>query len=125
MVKLAGTAVGFWGALALLPGSVFAAGALATIGGHDGRYGYSYNYESMAQAERRALKECGDGCTIATTFEDACIAYATDQANGSSAMGWGKAPTDNEAAATALRYCSKYGGHGSDCVVRVQACDAN
>lgn len=49
---------------------------------------------------------------------------ATDQANGSSAMGRGMAPTDNEAVAIALRYCSKYGGHGSDCVVRVQAWDA-
>lgn len=124
-MKIRNMTVGIVMALGMAPVSGFAAGALATNGGHDGQYGYSYNYESMAQAERRALKECGDGCVIQTTFENACIAYATDQASGSSAMGWGKASTANEAAAIALRYCSKYGGHGSDCVVRLQACDTN
>ncbi|RDV25252.1 DUF4189 domain-containing protein [Alteromonas aestuariivivens] len=104
------------------PASALAVGALAIDGNQGGQYGFSYDYDNVADAKNRALRECGSGCYIVQVFETGCAAYAADQAQGSTAYGWGKASTSNEAKTIALSYCREYGGR--NCIVRVWGCNS-
>lgn len=98
-------------------GQTFAMGALAIDSNQGSRYGFSHGYDNASQAEQRALDECGSGCQIVLTFEG-CGAYAADQAGNSTAYGWA---TGANAQSLALSYCESRGG--TNCIVRVWACD--
>lgn len=98
-------------------------GALAIDGNQGSRYGFSYDYRTMSDAQNRAKQECGSGCYVVKTFSSGCAAYAADQAYGSTAYGWGTASSSGEAKNTALEYCRNYGG--SNCIVRVWGCNSN
>jgi Caspase domain/Domain of unknown function (DUF4189) len=97
-------------------------GALAIDGLRGSQYGYSYNYPNVDDARARAVKECGENCTVVLTFQNTCAAFAADQAEANGASGWGYAPTKETAQNTALSYCRKYGG--KSCMVRVSACES-
>jgi hypothetical protein len=84
-----------------------------------GAYGYSYDYNSRADAENVAINNCrqhGTGCEIAIWFRNACGAVATGR-NG----GWGSAWANSRAAAEnmAINYCSNY---TTNCSVLVWSC---
>ena len=95
-LMMASTASGFadnFGAIAYAPGN--------------GAMGWSYDYSSRAEAERRAMSECrsrASGCRIATWFRNACGAVA------SGPNGWG-ADWGNDrwqAERKAVRRCSQH-----------------
>jgi hypothetical protein len=72
-----------------------------------GKYGYSFDHTSRANAEARAMYECsarGRGCKVAIWFKNACGAVAT----GSN--GWGSAwgQTRNAAERAAINNCRQY-----------------
>jgi hypothetical protein len=91
-------------------------GALA-YNSANGAYGFSYNYASKYDADRRALNECGYGCQVVLRFGNGCAAYATGY-DGS--YGWGHYPTRYAAEQRALAECSARGG---GCAIRVWACN--
>ena len=103
--------------------NAFAYGALAIDGNQGEQYGFSYNYSSSAEAESRALDECGSGCSIVNTFSNGCAAYAADQAYGSTAYGWGTASGSSQAQNTAMQYCRSNGG--TQCIIRAWGCNSN
>jgi len=83
-----------------------------------GSYGYSSNFADRADAETRALKECGkDDCVIATWFFNHCGALATSS-NGS----WGadQAASEQGAQALAQARCVREGG--SNCKIMASQC---
>lgn len=112
----------FAGALAGA-GSALANGALAIDSNQGDQWGFAYNYPSAAQAEQRALSECGRGCRIVLRFSQGCGAYAADQARGSTAYGWATAPQAGSAQQRALQECRSRGG--SMCIVRSWGCNSN
>jgi serine/threonine-protein kinase len=81
-----------------------------------GRHGYSYNYDSRGEAERRALNECGRGCTVAVWFRNACGALAVGEDN---AYGSGWSTSRREAENIAMNGC---GEHSGSCSVVRWAC---
>lgn len=97
-------------------------GSLAIDSNQGASYGYSYNYPTAAEADARALKECGSNCYVVKNFNGGCGAYAADQASGGTAWGWGTAPSKEQAQELALKYCSQYGG--TKCIVRVWSCNS-
>ena len=103
--KCSGPSVGpKYGAIAYSPGS--------------GSYGYSDNYGGRAQAETRALKECGkDDCVIATWFFNNCgaLAAGTDHA-------WAGENDASEERAKILAQASCRGRGGGNCEVLVSHC---
>ncbi|KKD39025.1 DUF4189 domain-containing protein [Limnoraphis robusta] len=82
----------------------------------DGKmWGYSFDYPTREQAEKRALQECGQSsCKIQVWFKNACGAVAKDQ-NGK--LGWAWADTRQQAEAAAVAAC----GNGS-CRTETWAC---
>lgn len=83
-----------------------------------GAHGYSYNYNSVAGAQRRAMGECasrGYGCRIAVNFRNACGALAVGPRGWGS--GWGG--TRQRAQLEALKSC---GRHSAGCRIRVWSC---
>lgn len=102
--------------------NAFAWGSLAIDSNQGSAYGYSYDYPTARDADARALKECGYGCTVVKNFATGCGAYAADQAPGGTAYGWGTAPTEQEAKNIALSYCRQYGG--TNCIIRVWSCNS-
>jgi hypothetical protein len=103
--------------------TAYAFGALAVDTYRGPKYGYSYNYPDATGARARALKECGNDCTVVLTYENTCAAFAADQSRPNGATGWAWAPTKEQAQSSALDYCKKYGG--TWCLVRVWACEGN
>jgi serine/threonine-protein kinase len=88
-------------------------------------HGYSYDYATRGDAERRALKECefasrmaGD-CRVLVWFQNACGALATAR-NGAAGSGWGS--TRPLAHRYAMQSCMNYGGRGCR-VVRMVCTD--
>jgi Domain of unknown function (DUF4189) len=69
-----------------------------------GAVGYSYDFQTQAGAERRALSECGDDCEVVVWFMNACGALATGDDNG---YGTGWAGTRRQAESTALSNCNE------------------
>ncbi len=100
--------------------NVHAAGALAIDSNQGDQYGFAYNHPSSAQADQRALSECGQGCQIVMRFSGSCAAYAADQSRGSTAYGWGTASSAGAAQNRALSECRS---RGNACMVRVWGCD--
>jgi hypothetical protein len=93
-----------YGAIAYSPGS--------------GSYGYSDNYGSRAEAESRALNQCGkDDCVIATWFVNNCgaLAAGTDHA-------WAGEIAASEERAKILAQASCRGRSGGNCEVLVSHC---
>jgi hypothetical protein len=93
-----------FGAIAYSPGS--------------GSYGYSDNYGNRAQAESRALNQCGkDDCVIATWFFNNCgaLAAGTDHA-------WAGENAASEERAKILAQASCRGRSGGNCEVLVSHC---
>ena len=96
-------------------------GALAIDGRQGSRYGWAIDYNTVQDARRRALSECGSGCSVVLTF-DRCAAYAADQESGSTAYGWAESYDSSQSARQrALAECRSRGG--SQCIVRVWGCN--
>lgn len=77
-----------------------------------GAWGWSSDYGSRGQAERRAIRECrnrGSGCRNAIWFRNACGALAKGN-NGGWGANWGN--NRNQARSKALRTCRSYGNRG-------------
>ena len=97
-------------------GSVSTFGAIA-YGTTSGRWGYSNDYSSQAQASQRAVKECRESdCIVRVWFRDECGALALGD-NGA----WGADRGDNAAQAqsAALAQCSPKGDH---CQIAIARC---
>lgn len=93
-------------------------GAIAV--GSDGAFGWSYEWNNRAGAEKVALSECqkrGKRCTIAVWFYDRCGAVAIA---GNGRFGAEHAPSGKAAARAALASCRKDGG--VDCQVKQTIC---
>jgi hypothetical protein len=103
-------------------GVASANGALALDSNRGARYGFSYDYPTMRDAEYRALNECGPGCSIVLRFRTGCGAYAADQAQGSTVHGWGTAGSGPAAQNRAMSECRAHGG--KRCVIRAWACNS-
>ena len=98
------------------------AGALAIDTDRGDAWGWAAGHATVAEAERKALAECGAGCRIVVRFEEGCAAYAADQSPGRTVTAWGyEFDSKVEATEAALAECAQRGG--SDCVVRAWACD--
>jgi serine/threonine-protein kinase len=81
-------------------------------------YGYSHQYGTRAEAERRARRECGESdCQIAAWYFNSCGAVASSS-NG--AWGGGQANTVQGAQARAQARCAREGG--VRCKVLYAAC---
>src|SRR5258706_15874379 len=89
-------------------------GALATA--EDGRFGWSHDYRTQFEADRKAVQECGRRCTILFQFRDTCAAYATGYGG---AFGWERSDDERYAREIALERCRQ---HTRDCRVRVSTC---
>ncbi len=109
-------------ALGLASAPAHAAGALAIDRNQGQQYGWAHDYPTLAQAERRALNECGSNCTIVLRFVEGCGAYAADQARGSTAYGWATGPSAGSVQNRALQECRSRGG--SMCLVRSWGCNS-
>lgn len=86
-------------------------GALAIDRSNGFYYGCSYDYSTLAEAEKRAIEECnkkGGNCTIVLSYSGTgCAAYRTIDGNVGTAFGWGLAKTKEEADAIATKECLK------------------
>ena len=97
-------------------------GALAIHERQGDQYGWAVDYETAAEAQGRALQECGAGCSVVLTF-GRCAAYAADQEADSTAVGWAESYGSAAGARqAALSECRSRGG-GSGCIVRVWGCN--
>ena len=84
-----------------------------------GAYGYSYDHPSRADAEARALAECGNrasDCQLPLWFRNACGALASG-GNGGWGTGWGT--SRGLAEGYALSTCRQ---HTSGCSVIAWVC---
>ena len=77
-------------AASLLTIECLAVGALAVDQGQGDQWGWAANHRTQAEADERALRECGQGCAIVLRFNDTCVAFAADQARGSTPPGTGR-----------------------------------
>lgn len=109
----------FVGTKILISNTVFAQlpdnyGAIAIT--PDGEsWGYSFDYPTREQAEKRALEECGlSNCRVQVWFKNACGAVAR---NEEGKLGWAWADTRKQAEAEAVAAC----GTGT-CQVHTWAC---
>ena len=110
-------------ALAAATAAAQAAGALVI--GRCGAYGYSHNYDNLADAKRRAMNECvthkGKNCKEVVTLDGNCAAFAMDTRRTCGAWGWATRANREDAEEVAIRECSAAGGRA--CRVRIQFCD--
>ncbi|MBI3654348.1 MAG: DUF4189 domain-containing protein [Acidobacteria bacterium] len=73
-----------------------------------GRYGYSYDYGTQADAINSAVNKCGiRDCRAVVWFVNGCGAFA----KGDNASGWGVGETRALAESKALAECRKRGGN--------------
>jgi hypothetical protein len=112
LVAIAGLIL-IWGSVTT-PLSARQYGALAT--GPDGAYGWINDADSPREADYRALRDCGRGCSLQVEFHDTCAAYAT---GSDGAYGWERYPDPEVARGRAVEHCRE---HGGNCRVRVWAC---
>jgi hypothetical protein len=94
-------------------------GAIA-YGRKSGAWGYSYDYDSQAQAEHAAMQNCaknGDDCEVMVWYQRECGAVAS--AAGDAAY-WGVGDGTGDAGAKALASCKKDGG--KNCKIEVEEC---
>ncbi len=88
------------------------------------QYGWTINYETQAEADEWAMKECEEGgsdnCYIVLRFEGGCGAYVVERGNNS-LYGWGTADTRSAAVNRAKSEARAIGG--TNLVVRVWGCN--
>lgn len=87
------------------------------------RYGWAVEYETRAEADKRALSECeknGSECHIVLRFNGGCGAYVVERGNNS-LYGWGTGNTEAIAKSRAMEEARIRGG--KDLVVRVWGCN--
>lgn len=101
-----------------LEGKLF--GALAIDENRGDQYGWAVDYRTSAEADERALRECGIGCRVVRRFADQCAAYVVDASEGSTISAWATAEREIMARATATTECVRRGG--KDCRARVWGC---
>jgi uncharacterized protein (TIGR02145 family) len=86
-------------------------GALAIDRTNGFYYGWSFDYPTLAAAEKKAIDECnakGGNCTIVLSYSGVgCAAYRTIPGTVGTAFGWGLAKTKEEADAIATKECLK------------------
>ena len=107
--------------LSVLSHQVMAWAAIAVDGYHGVRGGWSYDYPDAYGAQQRALNECGSGCMLLGWIETGCIAFSVDRDPSSSVIGMATSYNRDQAQNMALQICRSNGG--SDCIVRVWACN--
>jgi hypothetical protein len=114
-------------AAALIAAGAAAQAAGALVIGNCGAYGYSHNYDELAEARRRAMRECtshkGKNCKEVVTLDGNCAAFATDSRRTCGAWGWATRSNRDDAEEVAIRECSAAGGRA--CKIRVQFCDSS
>ncbi|AXS39093.1 DUF4189 domain-containing protein [Breoghania sp. L-A4] len=118
-MKILMKSLGMLAALAVLVAAAAAAerhGSLA-YRADTGAFGYSHDFNNPRDADRRALQECGRGCSIVVRFKNGCGAYASAP-NG--AYGWGVGPTRDAAEYTAFDECDS---RAPGCEIRVWGCN--
>ena len=103
-------------ALALAAASPALASHGAVANGPEGRFGWSHDYETQIDADRRALEECGRRCRILFQFHDTCAAYAEGHSGG---FGWERSNSEATARERALEHCRR---ETRDCRLRVSTC---
>jgi hypothetical protein len=82
-----------------------------------GRYGYSHDWGSRAEAEDYARSQCGrSDCAIKVWFKNACGALAVGRRGG---LGWGWSDSRGAAENVALNECQ---ARTSGCSIRSWAC---
>jgi WD40 repeat protein len=86
-------------------------GALAIDRENGFYYGWSYDYATREEAEKRSVEECekkGGECSVVLTYLGAgCAAYRTIDGKVGTAFGWGVARTKEEADEIAKKECMK------------------
>ena len=81
------------------------------------RCGTAYNYRSRAEAESKAMSECGESdCETKIWFKNGCGALAT---SSDRTAGWAWAGNRSSAERRALQECGK---RGNKCKVRCWSC---
>jgi Domain of unknown function (DUF4189) len=73
-------------------------------------WGYSYHWDTQAQAESTAMKNCGQhgaDCEVAVWFKQQCGAVVSD---AGTTYYWGLGATTQKAVAEAKNSCAKGGG---------------
>ncbi len=94
-------------------------GAIA-YGAQSTAAGWSYDYGTKGDADRRALSDCekrGNDCKIVVSFSDSCAAVA---AGDNKRFAVGQATKSEEARASALAACTREGG--TKCEVQAWSC---
>jgi len=95
-------------------------GAIA-YGRKSGAYGYSYAWDTQAEAEKVAMKNCADNgkdCEVIVWFQRTCAAVASGK--GTNAY-WALGDGEGAARENVMAQCAKAGG-GKDCAVQVSTC---
>jgi len=99
-------------------------GSLAIDAINGNQYGWAVNFDTQAEANKKALSECqkngGNDCHTVLWFKGGCAAYVVDR-DSASLYGWGAANTQAEAERIAKQEARARGG--SDLVVRVWGCN--
>ena len=128
--------------LALASHSASAEGAIAVaepkdVAADGYSSGFSYNYNSRAEADERALSECRDSpdaspatkklCKVVRNFRNQCVAVALDPQSGTPGAGWAVGDTLEVARRDALRACEDTAGRDRQgkCEVTVDGCDGS
>lgn len=115
------------GLAAALAANTAAHAAGALVIGNCGAYGYSHNYDDLADARKRAMDEClkhkGKNCKQVVTLNGNCAAFALDSRRTCGAWGWATRANRDDAEEVALRECASAGGRS--CRIRVQFCDVS
>ncbi len=86
----------------------------------NGAYGFSYDYHSAAEANRRALADCttqGAGCKVVISFSETCAALA---AGNNDRFAASRGDWRGEAQGNALTACSRNGG--KNCEIKAWTC---
>ena len=94
-------------------------GAIA-YGGKSHAYGYSFDHDNAASAERMAMTNCrkkGEDCKVVASFSNACAAVASGAKDRFGAV---KGASRKEAEAAALAACGK--SAGGKCEIEVWTC---
>ncbi|HXP75651.1 MAG TPA: DUF4189 domain-containing protein [Stellaceae bacterium] len=94
-------------------------GAIA-YGADSAAVGWSYDYETKRDAERRALTDCakhGDDCKLVVSLFNSCGAVA---AGDNKRFAVGQAPKSEDAQSSALAACTRHGG--TKCEIQAWSC---
>lgn len=102
-------------------------GALAIDKSNGNYFGWAVDYETQAEADKRALQECkdsGGNCSIVLRFgEGLCAEYRMAENVTVTAYGWGVATSRDEASRVAVAECLKR-SNGSPCTGYVFGCNS-